>query len=134
MEVWLSAELSREVLTEDHLDLENKARNTVENALNAQLQNKSYDIPIDKWKCIEIMMGNDSFDERIFIHLSVEIWISVLRIDPTNFKATDDLGRERLIFRMLLRSLDLLKVKFEKARPKLDAKVYEELERLKMMH
>lgn len=66
-----------------------------------------------------------------FIHLSVEIWISVLRIDPTNFKATDDLGRERLIFRMLLRSLDLLKVKFEKARPKLDAKVYEELERLK---
>ena len=66
-----------------------------------------------------------------FIHLSVEIWISVLRIDPTNFKATDDLVRERLIFRMLLRSLDLLKVKFEKARPKLDAKVYEELERLK---
>jgi len=32
---------------------------------------------------------------------------------------------------MLLRSLDLLKVKFEKARPKLDAKVYEELQRLK---
>ena len=32
---------------------------------------------------------------------------------------------------MLLRSLDLLKVKFEKIRPKLDKKVYEELEQLK---
>lgn len=37
MEVWLSAELSRKVLTEDHLDLKNKACNAVENALNAQL-------------------------------------------------------------------------------------------------
>lgn len=131
MEVWLSAELSREVLTEDHLDLENKAHNAVENALNAQLQNKSYDIPIDKWKCIEIMMGNDSFDERIFYSFKRRNMDFRLRIDPTTFKATDDLGRERLIFRMLLRSLDLLKVKFEKVRPKLDAKVYEELERLK---
>jgi len=38
MEVWLSAELSREVLTEDHLDLENITRNAVENTLNAQLK------------------------------------------------------------------------------------------------
>ena len=32
---------------------------------------------------------------------------------------------------MMLRSLDLLKIKFEKVKPKLNQKVYEELERLK---
>jgi hypothetical protein len=76
-------------------------------------------------------MGEDSFNERIYYSPKRKEMDFRLRIDPTTFKATDDLGRKKLIFRMLLRSLDLLKVKFEKVRPKLDLKVFEELERLK---
>ena len=54
-----------------------------------------------------------------------------LKINYEKFNSTDDLGRQKLIFEMMLRSLDLLKIKFEKVRPKLDQKVYEELDRLK---
>lgn len=54
-----------------------------------------------------------------------------LKIDPSVFNTTDDLGRQKLIFVMLMRSLDLLKEKFEKVKPKLDDRNYEELERLR---
>ena len=54
-----------------------------------------------------------------------------LKINYEKFNSTDDLGRQKLIFEMMLRSLDLLKIKFEKVRPKLDQKVYKELDRLK---
>ncbi len=77
-------------------------------------------------------MGEDSFDERIYYSPKRQDMDFRLRIDPTSFKATDDLGRKKLIFRMLLRSLDLLKIKIEKVRPKYDAKVFSELERLKV--
>lgn len=132
MEVWLSAELSSEVLNEEQTSQESKARNAVEDVLNAQLQNKSYNIPINKWKCISILMGSDSFDERIYYSPKRQNMDFRLRIDPTSFKATDDLGRKKLIFFMLLRSLDLLKMKFGKVRPKLDIKVFSELEKLKV--
>ena len=131
MKIWLSAELSKEVLTEEQILQECKARNAVVDSLNAKLQNKSYDIPLNSWDCIIIIMGEDSFNERIYYSPKRKEMDFRLRIDPTTFKATDDLGRKKLIFRMLLRSLDLLKVKFEKVRPKLDLKVFEELERLK---
>lgn len=131
MKVWLSAELSYEVLTEEQTSWESKARNAVEDTLNAKLQDKSYDIPLSIWKCIIIMMGEDTFDERIYYSPKRKNMDFRLRIDPTTFKATDDLGREILIFKMLLRSLDLLKVKFEKVRPKLNSKVFEDLEKLK---
>jgi len=131
MKVWLSAELSYEVLTEEQTSWESKARNAVEDTLNAKLQDKSYDIPLSIWKCIIIMMGEDTFDERIYYSPKRKNMDFRLRIDPTTFKATDDLGREILIFRMLLRSLDLLQVKFEKVRPKLNSKIFEDLEKLK---
>lgn len=64
-------------------------------------------------------MGSDSFDEQIYYSLKRQNMDFRLRIDPTSFKATDDLGRKKLIFSMLLRSLDLLNIKFGKVRPKL---------------
>ncbi|MCR4532689.1 hypothetical protein [Acinetobacter venetianus] len=54
-----------------------------------------------------------------------------LKIDTSVFNTTDDLGRQKLIFVMLMRSLDLLKEKFEKVKQKLDDHNYEELERLR---
>lgn len=131
MKLWLSAELSCKVLSQEQLDQERIARNFVEETLNSRLLNESYDIPIQQWNCIGIIMGENDFDERIYYSPKRKDMDFRLKIDPIAFKSTDDLGRERLIFAMLLRSLDLLKAKFEKARPKFDPKVYDELERLR---
>lgn len=77
------------------------------------------------------MMGENGFDERIMYSVKKRNMDFRLKIDPVAFNITDDLGRQKLIFAMLLRSLDLLKEKFQKARPKLSAEVYDELERMR---
>ncbi|MFD1437179.1 hypothetical protein HLH14_00900 [Acinetobacter sp. ANC 4282] len=131
MKIWLGCELSKEVITEEQLNLVFTARNYIEDTLNLRLNDKSYNIPLNSWDCIIIIMGEDSFEERIYYSIKRQNMDFRLRVDPTSFKTTDDLGRKKLIFSMLLRSLDLLKIKFEKVRPKLDSKVFEELKKLK---
>ena len=131
MKVWMSSESSKEVLNEEQLTQLNVARNYVENLLNNKFEHKSYDIPLDSWDCITIMMGPKGFEERIIYSFKRKNMDFRLKINYMDFKSTDDLGRQKLIFEMMLRSLDLLKIKFEKVKPKLNQKVYEELERLK---
>ena len=131
MQVWMSSESSKEVLNEEQLTQLNVARNYVENLLNHKLEHKSYDIPLDSWDCITVMMGPRGFEERVMYSFKKKSMDFRLKINYEEFKCTDDLGRQKLIFEMMLRSLDLLKIKFEKVRPKLDQKVYEELDRLK---
>ncbi|MCY1161888.1 hypothetical protein D9M71_17980 [compost metagenome] len=131
MKVWMSSESSKEVLNEEQLTQLNVARNYVENLLNNKFEHKSYDIPLDSWDCITIMMGSKGFEERIIYSFKRKNMDFRLKINYMDFKSTDDLGRQKLIFEMMLRSLDLLKIKFEKVKPKLNQKVYEELERLK---
>jgi len=131
MKVWMSSESSKEVLNEEQLTQLNVARNYVENLLNNKFEHKSYDIPLDSWDCITIMMGPKGFEERIMYSFKRKNMDFRLKINYMDFKSTDDLGRQKLIFEMMLRSLDLLKIKFEKVKPKLNQKVYEELERLK---
>ena len=54
-----------------------------------------------------------------------------LRIEPRTFNAANEQGKKQMIFATLLRSFDLLKDKFDKSRPKLDSKIFEDLEKLK---
>ncbi|MCG2608188.1 Imm44 family immunity protein [Acinetobacter sp. SM34] len=131
MQVWLSSESSKEVLNEEQLTQLRLARNYVENTLKSGLEHKTYDLPLDSWDCITVMMGPGGFEERVMYSFKKKIMDFRLKINHEEFNSTDDLGRQKLIFEMMLRSLDLLKIKFEKVRPKLDEKVYEELERLK---
>ncbi|WP_445344543.1 Imm44 family immunity protein [Acinetobacter bohemicus] len=131
MKVWMSSESSKEVLNEEQFTQLNVARNYVENLLNNKFEHKSYDIPLDSWDCITIMMGPKGFEERIMYSFKRKNMDFRLKINYMDFKSTDDLGRQKLIFEMMLRSLELLKIKFEKVKPKLNQKVYEELERLK---
>ena len=49
MKVWLSAELSKEVLTEEQILQECKARNAVVDTLNLRLNDKFYNIPLNSW-------------------------------------------------------------------------------------
>lgn len=131
MQIWMSSESSKEVLNEDQLAKLNLARNTVEHTLKNKLQDKQYNIPLDSWDCITVMMGANDFGERITYSVKKRSMDFRLKIDPVVFNTTDDLGRQKLIFVMLMRSLDLLKEKFEKVKPKLDGYIYEELERLR---
>ncbi|OAL80414.1 hypothetical protein AY606_15455 [Acinetobacter sp. SFB] len=131
MQVWMSSESSKEVLNEEQLTQLDVARNYVKNLLNHKLEHKSYDIPLDSWDCITVMMGPRGFEERVMYSFKKKSMDFRLKINYEEFKSTDDLGRQKLIFEMMLRSLDLLKIKFEKVRPKLDQKLYEELDRLK---
>lgn len=131
MQVWLSSESSKEVLNEEQLTQLNVARNYVKNILKNKLEHQTYDIPLNSWDCITIMMGPTGFEERVMYSFKQKTMDFRLKINHEEFNSTDDLGRQKLIFEMMLRSLDLLKMKFEKVRPKLDPKVYEEFERLK---
>jgi len=131
MQVWMSSESSKEVLSEDQLTQLRLARNSVENILKSRLEHKIYAIPLDSWNCISIMMGPTGFEERVIYSFKKKHMDFRLKINYEDFNSTDDLGRQKLIFDMMLRSLDLLKNKFEKVRPKLEEKVYKELERLK---
>lgn len=127
----MSSETSYEVLSEDKETQLRFARNHIEKILNKVLENKLYDMPLDSWDCIIVIMGEKGFDERVMYSVKKRNMDFRLKIDHVAFIATDDLGRQKLIFTMLLRSLDLLKEKFKKARPKLDINAYEELERLR---
>ncbi|ONG41929.1 hypothetical protein BKE30_02270 [Alkanindiges hydrocarboniclasticus] len=131
MKVWLSSESSKEVLNEDQLSQLRLARNYVETILKGELESKSYNIPLDSWDCITIMMGENSFDERIIYSVKKRNMDFRLKINYVAFNTTDDLGRQQLIFSMLMRSLDLLKEKFKKVKPKLSVEVYNELERMR---
>jgi len=131
MQVWMSSESGRDALNEEQFQQLNVARNNVENILKSGLEYKTYDIPLESWDCITIMMGPRGFEERVMYSFKKKTMDFRLKINYEKFNSTDDLGRQKLIFEMMLRSLDLLKIKFEKVRPKLDQKVYEELDRLK---
>lgn len=127
----MSSEASKDVLNEEQLTKLNVARNTIEQILKNGLESKQYNLPLDSWDCIIVMMGEKGFDERVMYSVKKNSMDFRLKIDPIAFNKTDDLGRQKLIFEMLMRSLDLLKEKFKKAKPKLEDHVYEELERLR---
>lgn len=131
MKVWLSSESSKEVLNEDQLSQLRLARNYIETILKGELESKSYNIPLDSWDCVTVMMGENSFDERIIYSVKKRNMDFRLKINHVAFNTTDDLGRQKLIFAMLMRSLDLLKEKFKKVKPKLSVEVYNELERMR---
>ena len=131
MKIWISSETSYEVLSEEQVTQLRLSRSCVEKSLNSALESMSYEIPLTGWNCIIVMMGDKGFDERIMYSVKKRNMDFRLKINYVAFNTTDDLGRQQLIFSMLMRSLDLLKEKFKKVKPKLSVEVYNELERLR---
>jgi hypothetical protein len=104
MKLWMSAEFSGDI--GDGLRL---ARNFVEDEINTVIEAKDYDIELDGWDCIAIIMESDSdFEEVIKYSIKKRDMDFRLRICFENFANADALGQQRLIYQMLLRSLDLL--------------------------
>lgn len=131
MRLWISSETSKEVLSEEQSMIFYASSNYVQDTICAYIESISYDIPLEGWDCIIVMMGENGFDERIYYSLKRKYMDFRLKIDHILFNMTDELGRQKLIFEMLIRSLNLLKEKFKIARPKINQKAFDELERLR---
>ncbi|MDP8185340.1 Imm44 family immunity protein [Phocoenobacter skyensis] len=78
------------------------------------------------------MKDDPNYPERIRYYHKKRDMDFRLKIDYQKFENTDDLGRQRLIFEMLMRSLDLLEGRFKKASLRMDVKAFEELNRLRL--
>ncbi|WP_067141278.1 Imm44 family immunity protein [Oceanivirga salmonicida] len=117
MKLWMSSEYS--VGIGDKLRL---ARNYVEKVINEKINKKKYMLEeyLEGWDCISIIMNmkNHEYIERTIYSKKKKDMDFRLQIDYEEFDNTDDLGRQRLIYEMLDRSLDIL---LEKKKLPLDA-------------
>ncbi|PID47404.1 MAG: hypothetical protein CR967_04190 [Proteobacteria bacterium] len=105
MKLWMSAECDIDIG-----DKELFPRNHVEDTINAKIQNKYYELELVQWNCIIILMKDDdtNFNERTIYWKKKKDMDFRLKINYKEFDETDDLGRQKLIYQMLERSLDIL--------------------------
>ena len=104
MKLWMSSEFSGEIGG----DLR-AARNLVEDEINAVIEAKDYDFELDGWDCIAVIMeDNSDFDEIVKYSKKKRDMDFRLHISFENFAFANALGQQKLIYQMLLRSLDLL--------------------------
>lgn len=103
MKLWMSAEFSG--------DIEEKVRlssNFVEDAINNVLEAKNYDIELDSWDCIAIIMEGDDFEEITKYSPKKRDMDFRLQISHKEFSNCSYLERQRMFYQMLERSLDIL--------------------------
>jgi len=107
MKLWMSAEYSGDIGHEMRT-----ARNFVEDEINAKIADKNYDIELDKWRCIAILMKHKADQERycevIKYSFKTKKMDFKLQIDYPEFVNGDAKRQQRLIYNMLMQSLDLL--------------------------
>ena len=109
MKLWIGAEYSGDIG-----DVLRLTRNHVEDTLLEYLKDKEYEIKLDSWDVIIVLMEDDSYSERTIYWPGRNDMDFRLKIDYEAFKNGDMLTRLQLIFDMLLRSLDILKDKMKK--------------------
>jgi len=104
MEIWIGAEFEGDI--DDQLM---DAQNFVEDEINLCINGKSYDIELDGWDCIAIVMGDDPFHDEVVKYSKKKRDMDFrLKINFDAFVKSDALGQQKLFFQMLQRSLDLL--------------------------
>ena len=84
----------------------------VRDQINAKIDDKDYDIDLDKWRCIAILMKDKVDQERycevIKYSSKTKKMDFKLKIDYPEFVNGDVKRQQQLIYDMLMRSLDLL--------------------------
>ena len=107
MKLWMSGEVVQNVLEPFRL-----AMLYVSDQINAKIDDKDYDIELDKWRCIAILMKDKADQERyceVIKYSSKTKKIDFkLQIDYPEFVNGDAKRQQQLIYEMLMRSLDLL--------------------------
>lgn len=107
MKLWMSAEISGGIG-----EPVRHALNFVEDEINLFIDGKDYDIELDKWRCIAILMKDKVDQERycevIKYSSKTKKMDFKLQIDYPDFANGDAKRQQQLIYEMLMRSLDLL--------------------------
>jgi stress-induced morphogen len=106
MKLWISGEIEAAVG-----DAFRHAMNSVENTINATIESKNYNLPLDGWDCIAILRDDEDFEEVTKYSQKKKDMDFRLKVDYQQFKAGPQLQREKLIYQMLERSLSILKDK-----------------------
>ena len=104
MKLWMSAEYEGDIDTELR-----ESSNFVEEEINRVIESKSYPIELESLDCIMIIMQDDpNFDEVIKYSKKKRDMDFRLKIDYEKFVSASNEGRQKLIYEMLNRSLELL--------------------------
>ena len=107
MKLWISGEVVQNVLEPFRL-----AMLYVRDQINTKIDDKDYDIELDKWRCIAILMKDKVDQERycevIKYSSKTKKMDFKLQIDYSEFVNGDAKRQQQLIYEMLMRSLDLL--------------------------
>ena len=107
MKLWMSSEYSGDIGHKMRT-----ARNFVRDQTNVKINDKDYDIDLDKWRCIAILMKDKVDQERycevIKYSSKTKKMDFKLQIDYPEFVNGDTKRQQQLIYEMLMRSLDLL--------------------------
>ena len=107
MKLWISGEVVQNVLEPFRL-----AMLYVRDQINTKIDDKDYDIDLDKWRCIAILMKDKVDQERycevIKYSSKTKKMDFKLQIDYSEFVNGDAKRQQQLIYEMLMRSLDLL--------------------------
>jgi Immunity protein 44 len=100
--LWMSGEIQSDIADEYRL-----ARKDVEVAVNAALGASNYGDGLSKWSLIAIILEEDhpDFDEVKRYRKKERNFEFRLKISHAEFKATDSVGRRKLIVEALLRSI-----------------------------
>jgi hypothetical protein len=106
MKLWVGAEIQADVA-----DYFRNARITVERAINNSLNQKEYAINLNSWDCIAVIRDDSDFEDIIKYSPKKQEMDFRLKIDYQEFKMGSDQNREKLIFSMLQKSLELLREK-----------------------
>lgn len=107
MKLWMSGEVVQNVLEPFRL-----AMLYVCDQINAKIDDKDYDIDLDKWRCIAILM-KDKVDQERYCEVikylpKTKKMDFKLQIDYPEFVNGDAKRQQQFIYEMLMRSLDLL--------------------------
>lgn len=107
MKLWMSGEVVQNVLEPFRL-----AMLYVRDQINVKINDKDYDIDLDKWRCIAILMKDKVDQERycevIKYSSKTKKMDFKLQIDYPEFVNGDAKRQQQFIYEMLMRSLDLL--------------------------
>ncbi len=81
--------------------------NFVEDEINKVIETKSYDIALDSWDCIAVIMEDGDFEEITMYSPKKRDMDFRLHISHKEFSICSSLDRQRMFYQMLRRSLDL---------------------------
>lgn len=106
MKLWISGEVQSDVG-----NFFREASICVENTINDVISNKEYDIELNDWDCIAILRSDSSFEDITKYSKKKMEMDFRLQLNYVDFKKANKHERESMIFKMLQRSLTILKDK-----------------------